>query len=164
MVKNNEAQVKKDLANRKITVTRHFDADPENVWEMWTRPELIDRWWAPKPWRAETRSLDFQPGGKWIYSMVGPNNERHFAMVEYTKIDHLKTFEGTDAFSDEQGNKSVDLPQSNWKVQFKKDGDGTLVTTTVSAAEPGTLEKLLDMGFEQGFVMALDNLEEELNK
>lgn len=162
MVKNNEAQVVKDLSNRKITVTRHFDADVETVWEFWTTPELLDTWWAPKPWKAETKSLDFKPGGKWIYAMVGPNNERHGALVEYTKIDKLKSFEGTDAFADEHGNKTADLPQTSWKVEFQKVSGGTKVTASITAADRGALEKLLEMGFETGFTMALDNLEEEL--
>jgi uncharacterized protein YndB with AHSA1/START domain len=162
MVSNNEAQVVKDLANKKIVVSREFEADVETVWEMWTQPDLLDLWWAPKPWRAETKTLDFKPNGKWIYAMVGPEGERHWAMVEYTKIDNLKSFEGTDSFSDDKGNKTADLPQTTWKVAFQKVSGGTKVTATVSAKDKATLEKLLEMGFEQGFVMALSNLDEYL--
>lgn len=162
MVSSNEAQVVKDLAKRKITITRHFDADVETVWNMWTRPELLDMWWAPRPWKTETRSHDFKVGGKWVYAMVGPDNERHWAMIEYLKIDRLKSFEGKDAFSDDKGNKNADLPQSNWKVDFQKAADGTKIAVTITANEAGTLEKLIEMGFEQGFTMALDNLDEYL--
>lgn len=164
MVKTNEAQIIKDLGNRKITVTRHFDAELDKVWDMWTKSENLDTWWAPKPWRAETKSLDFKAGGKWIYSMVNPENERHFSMVEYTRIDRHNSFEGTDSFSDDKGNKTADLPQTKWKVDFRNESGGTTVKATILASEPGTLEKLLEMGFEQGFTMALDNLEEELKK
>jgi uncharacterized protein YndB with AHSA1/START domain len=162
MVKNHEAEVVKDLDNKKITVTRQFDADVETVWDMWTKPDMLDQWWAPKPWRAETKSLDFEPDGKWLYAMVGPEGESHWAMVQYTKIDRLKSFEGTDSFSDDKGNKTADLPQTKWKVDFKKAAGGTEITATVSANDKATLEKLLEMGFEQGFVMGLDNLDEYL--
>jgi uncharacterized protein YndB with AHSA1/START domain len=162
MVSNNEAQVVKDLARKKITVTRHFDADVETVWKMWTKPELLDTWWAPKPWKTETKSLDFKPGGKWIYAMKGPENEKHWAMVEYTKIDRLKSFEGTDSFSDDKGNKSADLPETTWKVEFQQVSGGTTIVATVSATTADALQKMIEMGFEQGFTMALDNLEEEL--
>jgi uncharacterized protein YndB with AHSA1/START domain len=164
MVKNNESQVVKDLANRKITVTRHLEADVETVWSMWTKPELLDTWWAPRPWRAETKTHDFKPGGKWIYFMVGPDGERHGALVEYTKIDKLKSFEGTDAFADEKGNKNTDLPQTTWKVEFRKTTEGTKITATITASAQGAIEKMLEMGFEQGFTMALDQLDEILQK
>ena len=52
-----ETQVVKDLANKKMTITRYFDAEVELVWLAWTEHELLDQWWAPKPWRAETKTL-----------------------------------------------------------------------------------------------------------
>ncbi|HMJ70879.1 MAG TPA: SRPBCC domain-containing protein [Cyclobacteriaceae bacterium] len=162
MVKNHEAEVVKDLENKKITVTRQFDADVETVWDMWTKSERLDLWWAPKPWRAETKSMSFEPNGKWLYAMIGPKGERQWAMVEYKKIDRLKSFEVADSFSDDKGNKNTELPQTNWKVDFKKTTGGTTVTTIVSAKDKASLEKLLETGFEQGFVMALGNLDEYL--
>jgi uncharacterized protein YndB with AHSA1/START domain len=162
MAGNIDALVVKDLENKRIVVSRQFESDVETVWEMWTRPDLIDTWWAPKPWRAETKSQDFKPGGKWIYAMIGPEGERHWSSVEYTKVNEMKSFEGIDAFSDENGNKTVDLPQTKWKVEFQETPGGTRVTATLTADDKETLEKLLEMGFEQGFVMALSNLDEYL--
>jgi PhnB protein len=164
MAVTTEAQVKKDLANRKITITRQFDAAPQEVWDAWTQSDILDRWWAPKPWRAVTKEFDFKVGGKWIYSMVGPNNERHWARVDYTKIDTPRSFDGTDSFADENGVKSKDMPETNWHVELKKAGSGTELVVDLTATKPGALEKLLEMGFEEGFKMGLDNLEEYLEK
>ncbi|HEY1055278.1 MAG TPA: SRPBCC domain-containing protein, partial [Emticicia sp.] len=49
-----------DKENRTITIKREFDADLAMVWEAWTNPEILDKWYAPKPYRAETQTMDFR--------------------------------------------------------------------------------------------------------
>jgi PhnB protein len=164
MIATAEAKVDKDLANKKITVTRHFKAEPETVWNAWTQREILDQWWAPKPWRAETKKLEFREGGSWLYDMVGPENERHHARVEYTKINASRSFEGTDSFADEKGVVNKDMPQTNWRCVFESSGSGTDVTVTITAKSREALEKMLEMGFEEGFKAALGNLDEYLER
>jgi hypothetical protein len=67
-----------------------------------------------------------------------------------------------DAFADENGMKAADMPETNWRVEFNKAGAGTEIVAQVTALKPGALEKMLEMGFEDGFKMGLDNLEEYL--
>src|SRR5262245_15792478 len=92
----------KDMANNKMNVTREFAAPVPQVWKAWTEPDLLDQWWAPKPWKAETKKMDFREGGNWLYSMVGPDGTRHWARVDYKKIIVQKFFSGKDAFADEK--------------------------------------------------------------
>ena len=84
---NNPLEIVKDVTNKKITVTRSFDATQEQVWQAWTEQEYLDQWWAPNPWKAETKSIEFKEGGRWLYAMVGPDNSRHWARVDFLKID-----------------------------------------------------------------------------
>ena len=154
----------KDPSNKKMTVVREFSAPVEKTWDAWTKPALLDQWWAPKPWRAETKSMDFRDGGKWLYSMVGPDGERHFAIVTYKKIVVLKSFTGIDAFCDEQGNIKTDFPSMDWNVEFSKSGNGTKVQVVITFASEKDLNTIVEMGFEQGFAMAHDNLDELLSK
>ena len=161
MASNSRTQFTKDLANNKMIVTHQCDADIDTVWDMWTKSELLDLWWAPKPWKTETKSQSFKNGGRWIYVMVGPNGERHGSFADYRNIVPKKTFEAKDGFSDENGVVNKDMPQTDWKYAFEKSVDGTKVTVTLLA--PGSqLQKLLDMGFEEGFTMGLSNLDEQL--
>jgi uncharacterized protein YndB with AHSA1/START domain len=157
-----EAQIEKDLANNKITVKRQFEAAPQKVWDAWTNSEILDQWWAPKPWKAETKKLDFKVGGTWLYAMVGPNSEKHWAQVEYTQIDSPRSFDGIDYFTDENGVKTSEMPEINWHVEFVEVESGTELVVNLTAAKQGALEKLIEMGFEQGFKSGLDNLEEYL--
>ena len=162
MITKHEALVTKDPANMKITVVKEFDADIEKVWEAWTSSTLLDQWWAPKPYRAETKEMTFEEGGHWLYCMVGPDGERHWARFDYKTIDEPNQFTVTDSFCDENGNKSKDLPSMSWTIKFNKTGNGTRVEVLVVASKQGDIEKILEMGFEEGFKMGLDNLEELL--
>ena len=81
---NNQTTITKDLANKKIIVTREFDAPIEDVWKAWTERNILDEWWAPKPWKARTKSMEFKPGGRWLYAMVGPNGEEHWVVLDNT--------------------------------------------------------------------------------
>ena len=64
------------------------------VWAAWTDREILDLWWAPKPWRFETKSMEFSEGGRWHYAMVGPNGEKQYCLFDYKKIDAQEHFSG----------------------------------------------------------------------
>jgi uncharacterized protein YndB with AHSA1/START domain len=70
-------------ANNKLNVTREFDATVEQLWEAWTTSELLEQWWAPKPWKAKTKSMDFRNRGKWFYAMAGPDGTKQWCLVEF---------------------------------------------------------------------------------
>jgi uncharacterized protein YndB with AHSA1/START domain len=164
MITTTEVKIDKDLTNKKITIAKHFNAKPEVVWQAWTKQEILDQWWAPKPWRAETRKLEFKEGGSWQYTMMGPDHEQAHGKFTYSKIVAPKSYEGTDAFTDEKGFVNTELPQVHWKCEFRSSGAGTDVKVSITAKTEEALEKMLEMGFEEGFKMALGNLEEYLEE
>ena len=77
----------KDMAAKKIHVVREFNAPVEKVWKAWTDPDLLAKWWGPKPWIATTKSMDFTVGGTWLYAMKGPEGQKHWSHVKFTAID-----------------------------------------------------------------------------
>lgn len=153
-----------DKENKTIHVTKAFAADINHVWEAWTQPQLLDQWWAPKPWKAQTKEMNFTEGGHWLYAMVGPENETHWSRSDYEKIDTQKSFTGLDAFCDENGVVNKDLPQTGWQVTFEQQSNSTLVHVTNTFKRLEDLEQLIEMGFKEGFTMALENLDELLSK
>ncbi len=70
---NKQTTISKDAANKKLIVVREFDAPLEQVWKAWTDSNILDKWWAPKPWKAKTKSMDFREGGTWLYSLMVQN-------------------------------------------------------------------------------------------
>lgn len=82
--------------------------------------------------------------------------------MNYKKITAPKLFEGVDAFCDENGVQSNELPAMNWKVQFKSSTNGTLVEIDIKYASQKDLETVVQMGFEEGFSAAHQNLDKLL--
>jgi uncharacterized protein YndB with AHSA1/START domain len=152
----------KDVANNKMFITREFEGTVADVWKSWTDAKLLDQWWAPKPWKAKTKSMDFREGGRWIYAMMGPEGEQHWALAEYRKIVPLKSIEALDAFGDEAGNINTEFPRMNWTIAFKSSSAGTKVEIEIKFSSKGDLEKIIEMGFQEGFTAAHDNLDELL--
>jgi uncharacterized protein YndB with AHSA1/START domain len=151
-----------DKENKKIKVKREFSASVTKVWAAWTESHLLDKWWAPKPWQTKTKTMDFKEGGYWLYAMVGTDGSTHWCRADYKSIEPLKSFSGLDAFCDENGDINESFPRSLWLNEFIGSSDSTIVNIEVTYNELSDLEKIIEMGFKEGFTMALENLEELL--
>lgn len=153
-----------DKGNKTITVKREFAAELPLVWDAYTKSEILDQWWAPRPWKAKTKTMEFREGGRWIYAMVGPAGEEHWARADYKKIVNQKSFTGLDAFSDSDGNVNKEMPQSKWDVTFTDKGEVTLVEFKITYDDLAQLEATIKMGFKEGLTMAMEGLDELLPK
>lgn len=143
-----------------VHVQREFAAERPLVWEAWTNPEILDQWWAPKPYQTKTKSMDFRVGGHWLYAMVGPKNETHWCRNDYKAIDPHNSFSGLDAFCDETGAVNTKLPRTLWNTSFTDAGENTVVNITAKYNSLADLETVIKMGFKEGFTMALENLDQ----
>ena len=153
-----------DKEKNSIHVKREFAADLGLVWDAWTKPELLDIWWAPKPYHVKTKSMDFREGGSWFYAMISPENVAHWCRADYKKIDLQKSFSALDAFCDEEGNVNTSFPRSLWNNNFKESADTTTVDITIKYETLADLEKIIQLGFKEGFTMAMGNLDQYLEE
>lgn len=153
-------QVIKDLKERTILVSREFNAPVELVWNAFTESEILDQWWGPAPWRAETKFQDFSPGGYWLYAMVSPENEKHWARMDYLSVETHKNYQLEDAFSDENGVVNPDLPVSKGINVFTPTQTGTKVEFKMNYTTQEQLQAIIDMGFEQGITQCFEQLNE----
>jgi uncharacterized glyoxalase superfamily protein PhnB/uncharacterized protein YndB with AHSA1/START domain len=148
-------------ANNTIQVEREFAADLPLIWDAWTKPELLDQWWAPKPYQTRTKSMDFRVGGRWLYAMLSPENIAHWCLAEYQKIEPQRSFSGLDAFCDEAGNINMEFPRAQWNNRFRETApDVTTVSITIQYESLADLEKIMGFGFQTGFAMAMENLDQ----
>lgn len=151
-----------DRDSKTITLKRTFAAARTVVWDAYTKSEILDQWWAPKPWKARTKTMDFRAGGHWHYAMLGPEGEEHWSLVNYKTIQAQKSFTGQDAFADATGKINKDLPQSEWEVIFADKGPATLVELRITYPDLAQLEATLQMGFKDGLSTAMEGLDELL--
>lgn len=148
-----------DKENSTVNVKGEFNASLANVWSAWTEAELLDRWWAPAPWKSRTKKMDFKEGGQRIYAMVGPEGEEHWALADYTSISPKINFKYLDAFCDSEGNLNADFPRSDWDVSFREQNETTFVDIAIKHENLSDLEKIIEMGFKEGFTIALEGLD-----
>jgi uncharacterized protein YndB with AHSA1/START domain len=159
-----KTNVIKDFAGKSITVSREFAAPIENVWLAYTDSALLDQWWGPAPYRAETRTMNFAPGGYWLYAMVSPEGQRHWGRMNYLSIERHRRISIEDGFCDEHGVINPAMPVSTGEIVFTPTGRGTRVEFRMAYRDENDLRKIVEMGFEQGITACLDQLDTLLNR
>ena len=155
-----------DKAAKTVFITREFDADLSLVWDAFTKAEILDQWVAPKPFVSKTKFMDFKVGGRRFYAMVSPEGHERWAIQKYTSITPKTNFKMFNAFADKDENP--ELPGSNWDYTFSEQnarpddpvGRGTTkVSITIYNESLARMEKMIEMGFTEGFKMSMNNLE-----
>lgn len=144
-------------ASKTVFVNRQFDAELDLVWDAFTKKDILDQWWAPKPWTSKTTVMDFKVGGHRLYAMVSPEGNAHWAIQQYTAIQPKTNFKYLNAFSDEKGNP--DLPGSDWDLNFEEENGITLVRISIYNDSLQRMEQMIEMGFKEGFTMTLNELD-----
>jgi uncharacterized protein YndB with AHSA1/START domain len=146
-----------DKPAKTVFITRAFDADLSLVWDAFTKAEILDQWVAPAPWTSKTKSMDFKVGGRRVYAMVSPEGLERWAIQEYTSISPKTNFKMFNAFADEDGNPV--LPGSDWDYSFSEENGVTMVRITIYNESLARMEKMIEMGFKEGFTASITNLE-----
>lgn len=146
-----------DKASKTVFITREFDAELSLVWDAFTKPEILDLWVAPKPWKAKTKFMDFKVGGRRFYAMVSPEGQERWSIQKYTSISPKTNFKMSNAFADKDENP--ELPGSDWDYTFSEQNGKTTVRITIYNESLARLEKMIEMGFKEGFKMSLTNLD-----
>ncbi len=146
-----------DKTTRTAVITREFDAELSLVWDAFTRAELLDQWVAPKPWSSKTKYMDFQVGGRRFYAMVSPEGQERWSIQEYRSITPKTNFRMYNTFADQDGNP--ELPGSEWDYNFSEKDGITKVIISIYNESLARMERMIEMGFQEGFKMTVGNLD-----
>jgi uncharacterized protein YndB with AHSA1/START domain len=148
---------------QELVVERIYDAPRELVFEAWSRPDYLARWWSPKGWTLPICKLDFRPGGTWHYQMLGPNGEESWGKAVYQEIVRPERIVFADAFSDADGNVNAKMPQALITVELEEHEGGATKQISRSRYEsPDMLDKVLAMGMVDGMTLSMNQLDELL--
>ena len=143
-----------------VTIEREFAANLSLVWDAFTKQEMLEQWIAPKPWTCKTKYMNFEVGGKRFYAMVSPEGQEHWAIQRYTSISPKTNFKMYNAFADKDENP--ELPGSDWDHNFSEQNGTTTVRITIYNESLARMERMIEMGFKEGYTATLKNLEELL--
>jgi uncharacterized protein YndB with AHSA1/START domain len=148
--------------NNTLTIRREFNAEKQLVWDCYTKQELLDQWFAPKPFTTKTKSMDFKDGGHWHYAMIDQDGNHYWNIMEYTKINPIDFYEALDGFCDENATLNPALPRAKWEVTFSDKGENAIVETIVFYNSLADLETIINMGMQEGMMSTLEKLDELL--
>jgi len=146
-----------DKSTKTVSITKEFDAPRDMVWDAYTKAELLDQWWAPKPITSRTKAMEFREGGRRFYAMVMPDGQERWSVQRYTSITPKSNFKFFNAFSDE--NENLQLPGSDWDLNFSERDGKTTVHVSIYNESLERLERMVETGFVQGTEAQFENLE-----
>ena len=145
-----------DKSKKTVFINREFDADLSLVWDAFTKKEILDQWWAPKPFASKTKVMDFVVGGRRFYAMVSPEGQERWSIQKYTSISPKTNFKFLNAFADKDENP--ELPGSEWDLSFSEENGKTKVSISIYNESLERMEKMIEMGFKEALMMTLRSL------
>src|SRR5450432_2630688 len=137
-----------DKTSKTVFVNREFAGDLSLVWDAFTKQEILDQWWAPKPWTSKTKFMNFEVGGRRFYAMVSPDGQEQWSIQKFTSISPKTNFKYLNAFADKDENP--ELPGSEWDMNFSEQNGKTKVSISIYNESLERLEKMIEMGFKVG--------------
>ena len=146
-----------DKSTKTVFINREFDAYLSLVWDAFTKQEILDQWVAPKPWTSKTKYMNFEVGGRRFYAMVSPEGQERWSIQNYTSITPKTNFKMFNTFADKDENP--ELSGSDWEYNFSEQNGMTKVSITIYNESLERLERMIEMGFKEGFGMSMKNLE-----
>jgi len=145
-----------DKAAQTVLINREFAAELSLVWDAFTKQEILDQWWAPKPFISKTKFMNFEVGGRRFYAMISPEGQERWSIQRYTSISPKTNFKIYSVFADQDENP--ELPGSDWDLNFSEHNGTTTVSITIYNESLERLEMMID-GFREGFTMTLNHLD-----
>ena len=150
-----------DKKEKTVYITREFDAGLDLVWAAFTQADLLDQWTAPAPFKARTEYMNFKVGGKRFYAMVSPEGQEGWIIQEYKSITPKTNFKLYNAFADKDGNPAP--IGSDWDYTFSEKDGITTVHITIYNESLERLEKMIELGFKEGYAVSINQLDELLS-
>lgn len=148
-----------DPDNLTMTLVAEFAAPPERVWNAYTDPRQLNRFWGPPTWPATFTEFDLAVGGHARYHMVGPRGERSAGAWEFLRIDAGRAFEVLDSFVDEGGTPIEGMPSMRMTFAFEATPTGTRLTSVTYFTSADALAQVVEMGAVEGSTMATNQLD-----
>jgi uncharacterized protein YndB with AHSA1/START domain len=148
-----------DYDNLTITLIADLNAPIDQVWELWSDPCKLERWWGPPSYPATLEEHDLTPGGEVTYFMTGPEGDIHHGIWRVTTVDPPTSLEFTDAFADSGGAPIADMPVSRITVLLAERDGGTRMEMRATFESRDDMERMVKTGMAEGLQQAVSQMD-----
>ena len=148
-----------DYDNLTITLIAEFDNPIDQVWELWSDPRKLERWWGPPGYPATVEQHVLAPGGEVIYYMTGPEADQHWGRWRVTSVDPPTSLQFSDACARTDGTPLDDSPVSKIWVRLLEHDGGTRMEMRLSLETRDDLERIIDQGTVEGLTQAIGQMD-----
>ena len=152
-------EVDKDPTTATMRITAEYAAPVERVWQLWSDPRLLERWWGPPTYPATVEEHDLTPGGRVTYFMTGPDGDQSRGLWKVLTVEPPHHLELEDSFAGADGALDPDLPTTHTQVDITATGAGTRMSITTTFPSSEAMEQLVSMGMEEGLSQAMGQID-----
>jgi uncharacterized protein YndB with AHSA1/START domain len=151
--------VQKDPQNLTMTLTAEFDAPPTRVWQLWSDPRQLERWWGPPTYPATVTAHDLTPGSRVAYYMTGPEGDQPKGWWRIVEADAPHRLVFQDGFANDDGTDNPDIPSTRFNVTIETIDSGSRMTIESVFPTVEALEQMLAFGMEEGLTEAVGQID-----
>jgi uncharacterized protein YndB with AHSA1/START domain len=151
-----------DYDDLSVTLIADFDAPIDQVWELWSDPRKLERWWGPPAYPATVEKHDLRPGGEVTYRMTGPRGETHHGLWRVAAVGFPNSLEFDDVFADADGTPIANMPVNRVRVRLIGRESGTRMELHSQFESREDLEKWLSTGTLEGQQQAIAQMDDLL--
>lgn len=143
---------------RELVLARLIDAPVAAVWRCWTEPELMKRWFTPRPWKTVEVNGEVRAGGGTLLVMESPEGQRFPNPGQYLEVVPERRLVFTDAYLGDW--KPSEKPFMTAVLSFEPAGNKTRYVARVRHFTKADRDDHEARGFQGGWGMATEQLEE----
>ncbi len=151
--------VEKDLDSLTMTVIAEFDAPVAKVWELWSDPRKLERWWGPPTYPGTVEEHNLVPGGRVTYYMTSPEGEKHRGWWKVESVDVPTSLVVIDGFADQDGNPVDSMPTSTMHMELIDIGGRTRMEVRSVFGSREQMEQVISMGVEEGIRQSMGQMD-----
>lgn len=148
----------KDAEALTLTIVTEYEAPRERIWQLWSDPRQLERWWGPPGYPATFEVFEFEPGGRATYYMTLPDGTKAWGWWRFIEIEPTDRLVVDDGFA-EEGGAPAQGEAGRMTTAFEERDGRTRMTITSQFASVDQMNELLAMGQEEGMLQALTQID-----
>lgn len=152
-------EITSNAADFTLKVVAEYPVPVERLWEAYSDPRQLERFWGPEQWPATFTRHDMAVGGMSAYYMTGPDGTKSRGWWRYLKVEPHHIIEVEDGFADETGAVNDKMPSMRMVFSFSKTANGSRSECVTYFPGLEAMEELVKMGMMEGMKSAMGQID-----